>query len=388
MTPKLILLFSVALIVTLISNAKADPSVEWTFSTDGRIDASVNVVDDIVYVGSYDKTFYAVGPTGSLIWSSELLYPHKSKALISNGIICLNNGNRLIGLDQVTGHKLWIHEPEEVKSKEPKVQLFDYDFEDSTPVLKDGIAYYGNEYGSIYGVNIKTGTEQFHFKSESSSPVRAAPLINGNFLITCDYDGSITSIALTDGSIQWQNRTFEGPSLYNSYGGGMGHLVANDTHFFFGKRLGAFQAYDLWSGEAKWSDGEPGGGWISGTPLNEGETIYVGESFGQGFRAYEADSGKLIWRYQAGQGNYHQPASYKEYIILLTGDEGGQGVPIPEVGTGRIHILNKKGQLVKVVGLPGSLFNTPQVVGDNLYFGSRDGNIYKMDLEALLAENQ
>ena len=132
----------------------ADPPTAWTFKAGSAIHSYPVVADTILYFGSLDKSFYALGTlTGNKLWSFATPYPVNSMAMVQDGIVCFESGNRLYALDAITGDSLWSFV---ARDQEPVLSLDMTDYHHSSPVACNGTVYYGDEWGNMNGLDLQT----------------------------------------------------------------------------------------------------------------------------------------------------------------------------------------------------------------------------------------
>jgi len=88
-----------------------------------------------------------------------------------------------------------------------------------------------------------------------------------------------------------------------------------------GVQAGNVTAVDYNTGKIKWQVKTPQP-MMGGALATAGDLVFTGEANGW-FRAYQADSGKILWSFQAGAGVNAPPASYsvdgKQYIVVGVG---------------------------------------------------------------------
>jgi outer membrane protein assembly factor BamB len=72
----------------------------------------------------------------------------------------------------------------------------------STPVLRNGVAYFGSQDGSVYAVSLETGALIWRF--DTGGAVVATPLIHKNLLIVGSFDRQLYALGLNDGQPRWQ----------------------------------------------------------------------------------------------------------------------------------------------------------------------------------------
>lgn len=103
-------------------------------------------------------------------------------------------------------------------------------------------------------------------------------------------------------------------------------------------------------------------GELAGPPAIAGDRVYV--SCRNGFLyCLELETGRPVWRYEAGSGMTSMPAVCEQGIIAGTVD-------------GKVICLDAGGKLAWKVDVGGAVVSTPVPQGSRIYFGSRDGYLY------------
>ena len=95
-----------------------------------------------------------------------------------------------------------------------------------------------------------------------------------------------------------------------------------------GGHRGVFTAWDPVAQRKAWEIREPFPVW-SGALVTAGDVAFYGTMDGW-FKAVDARSGKLLWRFKTGSGIIGQPVAYtgpdgREYIAVLSGVGGWAG---------------------------------------------------------------
>ena len=351
---------------------------KWSFQTNGKIESSIQVSNDTLFVGSLDSTFYAVDTLGELIWKVKVPYQIKSTASFYGKTVCFEAGNRLYALNKATGAEKWKHEPDEVIG-ESITQTYDpWDLKGPSPFINDSVFYYGNELGSVYGINAKTGEEVFHYNTGNGFAIRVKPITASDTLYFADFDGEVYAVNINAEALLWSYNSYSGNKPYPDFGPVIGDMVAYGDNLYFGIRNHEFQVLNRKTGEQAWTYNS-GGTWLSGIPLIINDTLYLGTSDTQLLLAFDANTGDFIWRNDVGLGVYNSPAVYKNLLVVTGGDEQMPN----EFGEGVVKLIAKNGDMINAVGLHASCFNTPLVRKNDLYFGTYSGEILCFDLLAL-----
>ena len=332
----------------------------WRFPTKGAMEASPTVVDGVAYVGSHDGFLYAVDTqTGQEKWRFETGRQMFSTPAVGDGTVyvgsgCVSSGtfcgespgldSSLYALDLQTGREKWRFETGGAVA--------------SSPLLADGVVYFGSGDQHVYALDSGTGREKWRFRTEDavwSSPALA--------------DGVLYIGAGCDDSASSENR----------------HLNAQDSQT--GPQLWRFET----------------GGWVQATPAVADGTVYVGSSDRHVY-ALDSRTGQEKWRFETASRVFDSPAVADGVLYVAgtdwnlyaldsqTGRElwrletGGPMLSGPAIADGVVYVGNQRGKLFAVEAETGqALWNFQAwrsargspVVGDGVvYFVSSDANLY------------
>ena len=271
----------------------------------------------------------------------------------------------------------------------------------------------------VYAVDLKNGTEIWRFPSEKDNKVTfyAAPVLtNDGQLIVGGYDNVLYSLNPENGQQNW---TFEGAE--NRY---IASPLVTDEFIYAPSADFSLYALDL-SGKLIWTFTTQEALW--GTPVTDGEKVYL-PSMDHEVYALDAKTGKLVMQTEpefggsvAGEPSLSPDGvlyvgTYANQVVALDTDNFNPPLwkqpssestswgwvwdgPTFEDGTlyaselnGSVHALKAEdGTLIwsypaGCVPNPdqleiGSIVSKPLVVGDRVYFGSENGNIFAIDKE-------
>ena len=176
---------------------------------------------------------------------------------------------RFSGLDQIT--------PDNISRLKPAWYLeFDtYRGQEATPIVVDGVIYVTTAWSKVYAVDGKTGKALWHFDPQVPGPAaaknccdvvsRGAAVYRGKVYVGT-YDGRLIALDAAKGEPVWTAQTVEPDAMYT----------------------------------------------ISGAPRVGAGLVFIGngggEFGGRGYvSAYDADSGKLVWRFFTTPGDPATP---------------------------------------------------------------------------------
>lgn len=200
--------------------------------------------------------------------------------------------------------------------------------------------YFGSTDGTLHSVDLRTGREVW--RQDLGAALASTPAVTGGLVVVGARGGALHGIAASDGSRVWTLET--GDDLALPWGHeGWDYLTSSpavmDGIAYWGSGDGHVYAVDTESGRALWRFAT--GGRIRSTPAVVEGVVYVGSSDGFVY-AIEAGSGAERWRFETAGAS------------LNAGDFG----------------FDRR-----------QIYASPAVEGGEVFVGSRDASLYKLDAE-------
>lgn len=353
--------------------AGKDPVV-WKFQTGGKIHATPVIHNNIVYIGSFDSTFYAIkSSNGEEVWHYKTNNKILTTAAIYEDIICFESGNILYGLD-LQGNFLWL---DTLYNGIVTNQHDIWDCFRSSPGMKDSIAYIGSEEGNIIGVNVKTGERTFHCQTpEPNHTIETTPLIYNNKIYVGDWDGEFYVYNLETAALEWSYDTKND----NTYGGWVNAIttdpvIYNDSVIFGGRSCNLY-SLDAGTGEKNWMYHEADM-WMVGGPTVADSNIYMGSSYQRIVYAFNANSGDKLWTTSVNNLVYGKPVVAGDKIYAGASNDNN-------TYEGYLVVLDRNShEIISWLNLFGQVYSTPVILSDTLYAGNSNGNVYAIDKHKL-----
>lgn len=319
--------------------------VRWKFKTNGQINSSAVISDEVVYFGSADKTFYAIDILkGTLIWKFSTDMEINGTAIVIDDVVYFDSGFYQYALDSKTGEEKWrleiaggsssptvydgnvffgagIWNPERlkhdgflycVKGGEEKWKFPTLSGVPSNVSIESDVLYFSDE-GYVYA--LQANTQALLWKFENTTLFPDAPvLMRDRCYVKGTEEGFFTEkhylYALNSkmGDVVWKAQIPQG--VYSS------PAVSNNM-VFFGSHDGNLYALDEASGQVLWhfKTSEE----IGSSPAVVGDTIFFG-SFDGNLYAVDSKTGKLRWKFQTGEGIFSSPAVWKGMILFGSKD--------------------------------------------------------------------
>ena len=232
----------------------------------------------------------------------------------------------------------------------------------STPVISQGLIYFGSDDQSLYAVSLQT--HQLAWKFATGGIIRSRPAVAEGVIYASSDDGTLYALEAASGVVKWK-----------------ADIGAGNT------RTGG--AYDVGSGFD----------YQQSSPSVVDGVVYVG-SGAEGLYALEAASGKRIWRFETASRVRSTPAVADGKVYFGAGDgslhvvdiktgtelwnQNGCDLPSPAVVNGLVYCGSRGTWEVRAWdAATGELRwkfsegqswvdSSPVIVGDTLYIGSSD----------------
>ncbi|MFZ0455772.1 MAG: PQQ-binding-like beta-propeller repeat protein [Ignavibacteriaceae bacterium] len=348
--------------------------VSWKFRTSGIIYSTPLIINDIVYIGSADSSFYAINISdGSKIWSYKSGNQIFSSAAYSNNIICFESGNVLYGLN-TDGSEKW-----KVTIAEGSVtnHYDDWDYFHSSPVISDSVAYAGSQRGQLIGVNIFSGKEVLRINTgDNGIGIRVKPAVHDKKIYFGECSGKFYCYNIDTGEKVWEYNTnpeklWQDPAILTN-------PVIKDGIVYFGGRHCHLYGLDVLTGKKIWWYSDPNNMWILGGPAISDSLLYIGSSNQKIVHSFNLGLKKLLWKKNFDGRIFGTPFADSENIFFGTGMEINDKI-------GSIYAINKiSGELVNRFFIGAQVHSSPVINGNKIIFGCKDGYVYALDKEKML----
>lgn len=386
--------------------------IKWKFQTNGKIYSSPVVADGKVFVGSGDGNLYAVNiEHGTLEWKYGTKGRIMSSPAFAGGLVYFESydGN-LYALDAADGHLKWkfqtggekrfsarhIHgiDPPQETMPDP------FDFFLSSPAVWNGVVYFGSGDDNVYALDAASGVPKWKF--HTGDVVHASPAIAEGTLFIGSWDTYFYALDATTGKQKWRFKTGEDPEIHNQIGIQASAAVA-DGVVYFGCRDSNLYAVDARTGAKKWVYNNKGS-WVIGSPAVRGDRVYFATSDSGLFHVVDARTGADVFVLSFKWPMFSSPAIAGAFAYI--GSHEGKLFAIDLEGRKVSAIFQTAASLQNgpaltaqdgkpnyaaampsnfyddiVAGVQkmlsvGAILSSPLVVGDTVYVGSADGNLY------------
>jgi len=398
------------------SGVPKQTEIKWKFHTGGRVISSPAVVNGVAYVGSTDGNLYAIDAgTGTLKWKFETKSWEVSSPAVASGVVYfVSYDGHLYALDAATGQVRWkfatggekryagthLHHLEPAAESMPDP----WDFYLSSPSVWSGAVYFGSSDGNVYSVDAASGALKWKF--HTGDVVHSSPAIADGVLYIGSWDTHLYALDAAGGTEKWKFKTGEDPDIHNHVGIQSSPAIA-DGIVFFGSRDSYAYGVDTATGKQLWKFCT-NGSWVNNSMVVHDGMAYFGTSIPGFLHAVEAKSGKVVFDLPTGTPVFASMALAGD--ILYLGNVGGKLTAIDlktqkpawvfetdgakqnaaaltnADGTIKFEVVFSSPNLfyddmviaVHKLFTMGTILSSPVVVGNTVYFGSTDGNLYAL----------
>jgi len=262
---------------------------------------------------------------------------------------------------------------------------------ESSPIIADGIVYFGSFGKKLHAVNLSTGKAKWIFETNGVIKSTAIDIESKKILVPVE-PGVLNCISSETGESIWAvsiNTTLAPPTILDKkiYIGCRNKYVycfALDTGLelwrfkteasvnstisigedsvFFGSNDGNLYCLNK-RGSLLWQF-KTHGAIVSTTAIKDNRVFFG--SYDKNFYCLDAKSGSLIWKHQVGAEIQSSPALSKEHVYFPAND-------------GYFYCLNQSDGEERWVFDTGSwqpINNSPAVTGNLIFFGATDSNVY------------
>jgi outer membrane protein assembly factor BamB len=227
----------------------------------------------------------------------------------------------------------------------------------SSPVMHDGVLFFGSDNGHVYAVEAASRRERWRFRT--GGPVSATPAVDGGRVFVGSYDGKFYALDEASGALVWKFATV-----------GEKRFEARGLHGFLPRRQTVADPFDVYLSSPVVAD-------VDGVADVAGGTVFLGSGDGHVY-ALAAASGQRRWAFDTGEVVHASPAVVGG--VVYVGSRNSRFFALDaRSGTERWRFQAGTDDLIhNQVGFQSS----PAVVDGTVYVGCRDANLYALDTAA------
>ena len=229
----------------------------------------------------------------------------------------------------------------------------------SSPGVKDGKVFFGDDFGFVYSLDSATGKILWKYETEGGAEIISSVNFHKGFLLVGSYDGNLYCLERSSGKLAWKAET--GAPVHCS------PAISQGKTFVAGCD-GLLRVIDVNEGKEV-SQLELGEN-TAASPAVQGNQLYVG-TYGSQVKAVDWKAGKILWTYEhpVRRFPYYASAALSDTLVVIGGRDKF------------IHGLDRKsGKAVWTFTTRARVESSPVIVGSRVICGSSDKNIYMLDL--------
>ncbi len=226
----------------------------------------------------------------------------------------------------------------------------------SSPVIVDGLVYFGSNDGNLYALDARTGERTWNFTAGHGHGIPSSPAVVDGIVYAGSWDHNIYAVDASDGSLLWNYTTGDAVTSSPSVVDGILYVGSFDGNLY---------ALDATTGGSVWEYATAGPRITSSPAIAEG-VVYLGSESGNLY-ALDASDGALLWNYTTG-GWVHSSPSIAHGTVYFGSDD--HNIYALNVSTGTLLWNYTTGDKVR---------SSPAISGGVVYAGSYDENVYALD---------
>lgn len=317
--------------------------LKWTYETDSYIMCSPAVVNDRVYVGSYDDYLYCLdAENGSLLWKYSIGNVRSSPAVVNGRVYVGSWDTYLYCLDADNGSLIWRYETG--------------DRIESSPNVVNNRVYVGSYDNYVYCLNAENGS--LVWKYLTGWWVGSSPAVADGSVFIGSGDTLVYCLRADNGSLIWSYKTGGGVYSSPAFSSGRIYVGSYDGHIYC---LNSSTGTQLWDYQA--------GDFIESSPAVSGNRLYIGSNVDiWGYvGCLDTGTGNPIWTYQMESLIFSSPAAVDDKVYVGSHDD-------------HIYCLGRDvGNLVWKYETDGHIYSSPAVFEGKIYIGSTDNHVYCLE---------
>jgi len=274
-------------------------------------------------------------------------------AIVGNHVYVGILGGKLLCIQRQTGDIVWEYQSVEEVPK----NSFAPGFQSAPTVTADSV-YIGDEDGVFHAVDRATGKKRWTF--QTNAEIISATAIRGENVIFGSYDSNLYCLKASDGSKQWQVETNDRINGSPAISGDYTFVTGCDEHL---------RVINIAKGKEEFN--MPLATYLIASPAVDGDMLYVG-TYASEVIAVNWKKQEVVWRYKDPKREYpyHSSAAVTDKYVVVGGRDKA------------VHCINRaNGDGVWRFQTRSRVDSSPVVVGDRVFVGSSDGNLYGLGLK-------
>jgi eukaryotic-like serine/threonine-protein kinase len=297
----------------------------------------------------------------------------------------------------------------------------------SSPAIAGGLAFVGSTDGSLYAIDVATGSARWMFATKAR--VTSSPAVSAGVVYFGSYDSNIYAVDVATGALKWKFTTkgekrYIAPHIHGMLPAAepvpdpfdfyLSSPAISNGVVYVGSGDGNVYALDASTGALKWAF--PTGDVVHASPAVSDGLVFIG-SWDTYFYALDAATGSEKWKFKTGedlvihnQTGIQASAAVADGVVYFgcrdaklyaldarTGikkwsfdNKGSWVIGSPAVKDGKVFFTTSDSGLFHVVdawtgeedfsmSFKWPMFSSPAVAGNLVYIGSHQGKLLAID---------
>jgi len=278
------------------------PVLKWKCNLNGTALSSPAINDGVAYIGSGDNSLYAIdAEDGHVKWKFATNGAiHSSPAISNKTVFFTSNDGNFYAVDAKKGKEKWSFKTGGEKQYSA-INLFGFDTDSvvaadpwdiylSSPVIEQGMVYFGSGDSHIYALDENTG--KLAWKYKTNDVVHSSPAISNGVVYCGSFDSKMYALDAKTGKEMWSFQAELDEKYHLMCGIQTSPTVYNGV-VYFGSRDAYVYAVETASGKLKWKQ-KFGSSWMPSSTAISGNRLFVGSSDAKKYFSIDAETGTII----------------------------------------------------------------------------------------------
>jgi outer membrane protein assembly factor BamB len=287
----------------------------WTFDAGAPLWPGTSFASGLVYAGAEDGRLHALeAASGKQRWSFRAGGPIRTRAVISSGALYFQADDGILyALGAADGKERWRTRvgDQPVVRLPPSDPRSRFDRFGSDVTVAGRRLYLGTHDGRVLCLDAADGKPVWQYASGDS--VLAAPAVEGGRVYFGSYDGNVYALDAASGTLVWKRDTGK-PVVSTPAVAGDRVIVGSRSYDLFG--------LDTKTGDIAWKR-YLWFSWIESSPVLRDGVVYVGSSDAAALYAFDARTGRPVWKTDVWGWAWGQPAVTGRRVYMGTSALGG-----------------------------------------------------------------
>ncbi len=353
----------------------------WTLNTGSPVYSSPTYYNGDIYIGSDDHNLYCIeAQTGKVRWKFATQGLVRCQPAVEKGIVYFesDDGN-LYAVGTKSGKELWSYNiGNNIQRVLPNTVFTGnyWDYMQSSPCVDQGVVFAGSGDSCLYAIRADNGKLQWKFRT--GGIIRSSPTVSRGLVYFGSWDGYIYALNEKNGALVWKfdTRGKQYQNVQSSPKIAQGILYCGSRNPWF-YALNDRTGKEIWKYSYQFS-------WVESSAVIHDGIVYIGSSDLREVFAFDAKTGKVIWKLKINGTAWSTPYYYEGFLYI--GQANYKDDPSASEAGGLLAINAATGRLAWEIpcgSTPsiGGIVSSPLVHDGIVFYGSLDGKVYAVGID-------